>query len=95
MSAYLIVEVDVHDPDRYDGYKRLVPPSLEPYGGKFVVRGGEVQPLEGGWDPKRLVVIEFPSMERARAWYDSKEYAEAKALRHSTSRARIVVVTGV
>ena len=94
MSAYVIVEIEVHDPVRYEAYKSMVPPSIAQYGGRFIVRGGEITPLEGGWDPKRLVVIEFPSAERARAWWASPEYAEAKALRQATSRGRMIVVEG-
>ena len=94
MPAYVIVEIEVHDPVRYEAYKSMVPPSIAQYGGRFIVRGGEITPLEGGWHPKRLVVIEFPSAERARAWWASPEYAEAKALRQATSRGRMIVVEG-
>jgi len=95
MSAYVVVEVEVQDPARYESYKRMVPPSLAAYGGRFVVRGGELETLEGGWSPKRLVILEFPSVERAKAWWGSQEYAEAKALRHATAQSRMVVVAGV
>jgi uncharacterized protein (DUF1330 family) len=95
MPAYVIVEVEVHDPARYEAYKTMVPPSLAKYGGRFIVRGGEVTPLEGGWAPKRLVVIEFPSVGQAKAWWASPEYAEAKALRQATSTGRMIVVDGV
>lgn len=95
MPAYVIVEVEVEDPVRYEAYKTMVPASIAQYGGRFLVRGGEVTTLEGGWNPKRLVVIEFPSVERAKAWWSSPEYAEAKALRQATSRGRMIVVGGV
>ena len=95
MAAYVVVEVDVHDKDRYETYKQMVPPSLAAYGGRFIVRGGEVEILEGEWSPKRLVVLEFPSAERAKAWWGSEEYAEAKALRQATARSRMIVVAGV
>ena len=94
MPAYVIVEIEVHDPVRYEAYKSMVPPSIAQYGGRFIVRGGEITPLEGDWNPKRLVVIEFPSAERARAWWASPEYAEAKALRQATSHGRMIVVEG-
>jgi uncharacterized protein (DUF1330 family) len=95
MSAYVIVEIDVDDPVRYEAYKAMVPASIALYGGRFLVRGGAVTPLEGGWAPTRVVVIEFPSVERAKAWYASPEYAAAKALRQATSRGRMIVAEGV
>lgn len=94
MPAYVIVNVDVKDPVRYEDYKKMVPPTLAPYGGRFLVRGGAVHPREGAWRPKRFVVLEFPSLERANAWYDSPEYAPAKALRQATSTADLVMVEG-
>lgn len=94
MPAYIIVEVDVADPVRYEDYKGMVPPSLASYGGRFLVRGGNVETLEGDWSPKRLVVVEFPSKERAKAWWDSPEYAEAKALRQATAGTQMIVVEG-
>lgn len=94
MAAYLIVQVNVNDPERYESYKKMVPPTLEPYGGRFLVRGGKVENLEGSWNPARLVVIEFDSVERAKAWWGSDEYAEAKALRQATADTEMVVVQG-
>jgi uncharacterized protein (DUF1330 family) len=95
MSAYIVVEVEVHDPDRYEDYKAMVPPSLEAYGGRFLVRGGKVETLEGDWSPRRFVMVEFPSLEKAKAWWASEEYAEAKALRQATARTQMIVVGGV
>ena len=95
MSAYVVVEVEVQDKDRYETYKRMVPPTLTPYGGRFIVRGGEAEALEGEWSPKRVVIMEFPSVERAKAWWGSEEYAEAKALRQATARSRMIVVAGI
>jgi uncharacterized protein (DUF1330 family) len=95
MSAYVIVEVNVIDGERYEGYKRLVPPSLEPYGGRFVVRGGRTETIEGEWSPERLVVIEFPTLAKAKAWWNSPEYAEAKTLRQATARTKMIMVEGV
>ncbi len=94
MAAYIIVQVNVNDPERYENYKKMVPPSLEPYGGRFLVRGGKVENLEGSWDPVRLVVIEFDSVERAKAWWGSSEYAEAKALRQATADTEMIVAQG-
>ena len=95
MPAYIVVEVEVLDKERYENYKQMVPPSLAAYGGKFLVRGGEVGTLEGTWSPKRLVILEFPSVERAKAWWGSTEYADAKALRQATARTQMIVVEGV
>ena len=94
MPAYVLVEVEVLDAERYETYKRMVPPSLAAYGGRFLVRGGEAETLEGDWAPGRIVVVEFPSVERAKEWWGSQEYAEAKALRQATARTRMIVVEG-
>ena len=95
MPAYLVVEVDVHDSKRYEDYKAMVPPSLEAYGGRFLVRGGKVENLEGDWAPQRFVLVEFPSVEQAKAWWASAGYAEAKALRQATATTQMIVVAGV
>jgi uncharacterized protein (DUF1330 family) len=95
MPAYLIVEVEVTDPAGYDDYKNMVPPTLAAYGGRFVVRGGECATLEGTWQPKRVVVLEFPSVARAKEWWGSPEYSAAKALRQRTAKTRMIVVEGV
>jgi uncharacterized protein (DUF1330 family) len=95
MPAYIAVEVEVHDAERYEKYKSMVPPSLEPYGGRFLIRGGKVETLEGEWAPKRFVIVEFPSLEKAKAWWNSDEYAEARALRQATAKTQMIVVEGV
>ena len=95
MPAYIIVQVEVHDPVRYEDYKPMVPPSLVPYGGRFVVRGGKVETLEGDWSPKRFVMVEFPTVEQAKAWWASPEYKDAKALRHATAKSEMIVVEGL
>jgi len=94
MAAYIVVEVEVRDAARYENYKGMVPPSLAPYGGRFLVRGGNVETLEGRWSPKRLVIVEFPSVENAKAWWAGAEYAEAKALRQATADTQMIVVEG-
>ena len=94
MSAYVIAEVDVADPAAYEDYRKQVPATVAKYGGRFIVRGGKVEPLEGGWSPRRLVVLEFPSMEQAQKWYRSSEYAPLIALRQRASRGRLVLVEG-
>lgn len=94
MPAYLIADVEVDDPDAYTGYSAGVPASVARHGGRFVVRGGAVDPLEGDWRPKRLVVIEFPDMAALRAWWDSDEYQELAAIRRAASRGSLVAVEG-
>jgi len=94
MSAYIVVEIEVLDQESYETYKQLVSPSLAAFGGRYIVRGGAVETLEGGWSPKRVVILEFPSATRAKAWWDSAEYAEAKALRRSVARTRMFLVEG-
>ena len=95
MAAYIVVQVDVKDPARYADYRTMVPPSLAKYGGRFIVRGGKTETLEGDWSPKRFVVVEFPSLEQAKAWWASPEYAEAKALRQATSETQMIVAEGI
>lgn len=95
MAAYVVVQVDVKDPARYEGYKKLVPASLEKFGGRFVVRGGPVHPMEGTWNPKRFVLVEFPSVEQAKAWWASPEYAAAKAIRQATAESQLIIVEGL
>lgn len=94
MKAYVIVDVRITDPARYEDYKKLTPGSLTPYDGKFIVRGGATETLEGSWKPGRVVVLEFPSLEKAKAWWSSEEYAPAKALRQSASETQMIVVEG-
>lgn len=95
MSAYIIVDVKVHDAKLYEEYKGQVQPTLDQYNGRFVVRGGDPELLEGDWNPSRLVVLEFPSTEDARAWWSSEEYAEPKALRQRSAVTRMVLVKGI
>ncbi|MBA4420832.1 MAG: DUF1330 domain-containing protein [Anaerolinea sp.] len=95
MTAYVLLDVHVHDPLTYAQYKELAPPVVTAYGGKYLARGGSCEILEGEWTPGRLVILEFPSVEQAKAWLDSPEYALAKELRHSASTANMVVVEGV
>ena len=95
MAAYNIVDIDIHDPETYARYRELAPPSIAAYGGRYLARGGETHTLEGAWRPKRLVVLEFPDLDTARAWWASPEYAEAKALRHEAAHSEMLVVAGV
>lgn len=95
MSAYIIVEVDIHNAEEYEDYKKLTPASLQPFNGKFIVRGGATETLEGNWQPKRIVVLEFPDKDSAKQWWSSEEYAPAKALRQRTASTRMIMVEGV
>jgi uncharacterized protein (DUF1330 family) len=95
MPAYFIVDNEVTDPAGFEEYRKQVPTTLELYGGKILVRGGQLQTLEGDWKPTRLVVTEFPSIEQARRWYDSEEYRPLKALRLRTARGSLGLVEGV
>lgn len=94
MPAYVLVHIDVKDSAIYEDYKKMAPPSIEKYGGRYLVRGPQPEILEGSWRPKRLVLLEFPSVDRARAWWNSPEYADAKAKRQSCSIADMVLLEG-
>ena len=94
MSAYVIVDIDVTDPIRYEAYKKLAPPAVAAYGGKYLARGGQTEVLEGNWQPKRLVILEFASVARAKAWVDSPEYRPAREMRHQSATSRMVVIEG-
>ena len=91
--GYLIAEIEVSDPDLYATYTPLAGSSVAAYGGRFIVRGGQTVDLEGT-APKRFVVIEFPSLDRARAWYHSSEYQQAAAIRQAASQGRLFLVEG-
>ena len=95
MAALVIAEVDVQDATLFEEYRRLVPATIAQYGGKYVVRGGATESKEGGWAPKRMVVLEFPTMARAREWYHSAEYAPALAMRLKAAKSRVILVEGV
>ena len=94
MPAYVIADVDVHDPDAYEEYKKGTPASAAEFGGRFVVRGGEVEVREGTWEPNRLVVLEFPDLDAARSWYDSDGYRALRELRTAASTANLIIVDG-
>ncbi len=94
MPAYVIVDVKITDPVRYEDYKKLTPGIVGSYGGKFIVRGGTTEVLEGDWKPGRVVVLEFPDMEKAKAWYHSPEYTEAKKIRFEASTGKMILVEG-
>jgi uncharacterized protein (DUF1330 family) len=95
MSAYVVVDIEINDPSTYEEYKRLAPPSIAQFGGRYIARGGQTEILEGNWQPKRLVLLEFPTIEQAKAWWASTEYADAKAMRHRSAVTNMVVVEGL
>ena len=94
MTAYVVVDVTTTDQEKATAYRALSKPSIERHGGHFVARGGRTVILEGSWDPERLVVIWFPSIEAAQSWYDSEDYAEARAVRDGAGTYNMVVVEG-
>jgi uncharacterized protein (DUF1330 family) len=94
MSAYLIADIDVVDPAAYEDYRKQVLAVVTKYGGKFIVRGGKIEPKEGGWTPKRIVVVEFPSLAQAQKFYDSPEYAPLIKLRQKASKGKLILVEG-
>lgn len=95
MPAFVVVDIEITDPVQYEEYKKLAAPTVTAHGGKYVVRGGEAVHLEGERPPGRVVVLEFPNLERARAWWNSESYAPAKAIRQASARTEMVLVDGV
>jgi uncharacterized protein (DUF1330 family) len=95
MPAYVIVEIEIHDPESYEAYKKLTPASISAYSGKFIVRGGKTESLEGDWNPQRLVILEFPTVEQAKTWWDSPEYTPAKEIRQMAAKTRMIVAEGL
>lgn len=94
MKGYVIGEIEVTDQKPYDEYRGQVLATIAKYDGRFLVRGGKLEPLEGGWAPKRVVVLEFPSFEQARKWYHSAEYAPLITLRQKGAKGRLILVEG-
>ena len=95
MAAYVIANVTVQETALFEEYRKRVPETLARHGGRYLVRGGKHETLEGTWAPTRLVVLEFPSLEQARRWYDSEDYREPKALRLKSALSDVVMVEGV
>jgi uncharacterized protein (DUF1330 family) len=94
MPAYLILDIHVEDPEEYAAYRERSPATLEAYGGRYLVRGGPHEVIEGDWDPERVVVVEFPSVERAHEWYESPEYQEIVGMRKRAAPSKVVLVEG-
>ena len=95
MSAYVIVEIKVHDHVKFEEYKKKAAVAIAAFDGKYLVRGGHVETLDGTWAPERIVVLEFPTMDRAREWYNSEAYAEAIRLRHASATSEFILVEGL
>ena len=95
MTAYVINDMEVTDPVLFEQYRRLSPPTIALYGGRFLARGGATRTLEGRWSPRRLVILEFDSVERAQAWLESPEYAPARKLRQASAQSSLIVTEGV
>lgn len=94
MAAYIIVEVSITDPKEYEEYKKLTPAAVAAFDGKFIVRGGQTETLEGNWQPERIVVLQFPTVARAKEWWNSDIYSKAKEIRHRTAKTKMIVVDG-
>lgn len=94
MPAYVVVQIAIEDPAAYERYKALAPPAIAAYGGRYLVRGGPTEVLEGTWQPPRLVILEFPTAAQARAWWASAEYGPAKALRQQCAQTEMLLVEG-
>jgi uncharacterized protein (DUF1330 family) len=94
MPAYVIVEVEIHDKKEYEEYKSLTPAAIAAFNGKFIVRGGKTLTLEGNWNPERIVVLEFPTVERAKEWWNSELYSRAKVIRQRAAKTKMIIVEG-
>ncbi len=94
MPAYVIAQVEVTDPEKFAKYGAQVPATIAQYGGRYLVRGGETQAIEGDWAPPRVVVLEFPSMDQLKKWYDSDEYKPLIALRQQSAKTHLSFVEG-
>jgi uncharacterized protein (DUF1330 family) len=95
MPAYVVANVRVEDPQRYQDYVARVPATVERYGGRFLVRAGRAEPLEGSVEPARFVILEFPTYEQAKAWYESEEYRPLLELRQATSTGDLILAEGL
>ena len=95
MAAYFIVRANVKDTEKYKDYLAIVPKIIESYGGKAIVRGGKTETLEGDQENRRIVILKFPSMKKAKEFYYSKEYQEAKKLRKNVATGELVLVEGI
>lgn len=95
MTAYVISEVETRDPEAMARYRLMAADSIALYGGRYVVRGGPIETLEGGWTPEAMVIVAFDTTDQARAWYGSPEYARALTVRQTALARRLILVEGV
>ncbi len=95
MAGYIVADLEITDPDEYQQYAQQVGATITKYGGKFLVRGGQPETVEGDWNPKRIVILEFPSVEQAKTWYTSPEYSALKGIRHHSALSNMLLVHGV
>mgnify|MGYP006128049605 FL=1 len=95
MPAYVLGDITINDPELYKSYTALTPATIEKYGGRFVIRGGTQELIEGDWQPGRMVMLEFDDMAAAKRWYDSPEYSEARAIRQRAATGSLLVVEGL
>ena len=95
MAAYVIVDLEIVDPSGFEEYKKQAAATVHKYGGKYIVRGGSTEVLEGDWNPKRIVILQFDSMERAKEWLNCEEYREPRKMRHRTAKTKMILVEGV
>lgn len=95
MSAYVIAQIKVTDPARFEDYKSLAPETLTPFGGAYVVRGGAYETLEGEWSPERVVVLKFPGLDQAKAWYASADYKKAREVRAGAADFQVLAIEGL
>ena len=95
MAAYVIAELEITDPAGFEEYRKAVPATIAAHGGRYLARGGALESLEGGWSPKRMVILEFPSMAQAKAWYASADYRDLLAQRQRTTRSKVVLLEGL
>jgi uncharacterized protein (DUF1330 family) len=95
MTAYVISDVEILDDELIKTYRVRAQDSIAKYGGRYLARGGQVEPVEGGWTPKAIIIVEFPDMAQARAWYQSTDYAEALKVRADALTRRLIFVEGV
>ncbi len=95
MAAYLVVDIEITDPEVFEEYRKAVSSTIASFGGRYLARGGKTEVLEGQWAPRRLVILEFPTMARLKEWYDSPGYAPLLALRKRSASSNLVITEGI
>jgi uncharacterized protein (DUF1330 family) len=93
--AFVIIDLSIHNKEGIVEYQKLAPLTITAFDGKFVARGGQTTTLEGDWKPERMVIIEFPSVERANEWWNSEMYSKAKLIRQKTANTKMIIVEGI